>query len=159
MTTRSWESVARERAEMAQMGRAQSELKRLSLVEVLLPIALLGTVALEVYRAPAGGSRDKLGSMAKPKVDLELIEPYSRWLARILWRDGKWRVLEGRYENKNGRSNARDPNSFIVWNPEVYQFSSQKTAILFAQDFLDGQGGFTNSRHIDPAFRRAHLVR
>lgn len=102
---------------------------------------------------------DKKGSMAQPKADLELIEPHARWLARVLWRNGKWRVLEGRYESRYGPSNARDERSYIVWNPEQYQFSHQKAAVLFAQDFLDGSGEFTDSEFVDPSFRKAHLVR
>jgi hypothetical protein len=159
MTTRSWESVAKEKAEIARMERAQNEVKGLGFVEVFLPISLIGASALEVYRAPAGGSADELGSMAKPKLDTELVEPYSRWLARVLWRDGKWRVIEGRYENKRGWTHAQDKSGYIVWNPDVYEFKHERTALLFAQKFLDRGGDFTQAKYLSAAFRKAHSVK
>lgn len=162
MTTRSWESVAKERMEMAQteqaqMGRAQSRAGGFGFVDVFLSVALVGAAALEVYQDRAGGSTNALGSMSKPKLDLELVEPHSRWLARIVWRDGKWRVIEGRYETRAGRSSARNPSAYLVWGPDQYQFTHQKAAISFAEKYLKS-GEFTRAEYLTPAYRKAHLV-
>ena len=162
MTTRSWESVTKERMEMAQMdraqvGRAQNRAGSLGFIDVFLSVALVGAAALEVYQDRAGGSTNALGSMSKPKLDLELIEPHSRWLARIVWRDGQWRVTEGRYETRAGRANARNPSAYLVWGPDQYQFTHQKAAISFAEKFLKS-GEFTRAEYLTPAYRKAHLV-
>jgi hypothetical protein len=128
-----------------------------SVAAVTLGLIAVKHTVLGIKRGWSDG--DKKGSMAQPKADLELIEPHARWLARVLWRNGKWRVLEGRYESRYGRSNARDERAYIVWNPEQYQFSHLKAAVLFAQDFLDGSGEFTDSEFVDASFRKAHLIR
>ena len=163
MTARSWDSVRMER-EVEEMNRTKKTGtgSTLALVAGSVAAVSLGVIAVKhnVLGLKRGwGDGDRQGSMAQPKTDLEMIEPHARWLARVLWRNGKWRVLEGRYESRYGPSNARDERSYIVWNPEQYQFSHQKAAVLFAQDFLDGSGEFTDSEFVDPSFRKAHLVR
>jgi hypothetical protein len=105
--------------------------------------SILGLVLISMTQGGLSGSSARSDSSP-----LDMYDPNGRFIARILFDNDRWVVMEGRFT----------PTGFIDWHPHNLSFRRKTQAVLFAQDFLD-TGYFSDPEKMEPAYRRAHIHR
>lgn len=71
-------------------------------------------------------------------------------VARVFFKNGRYRVLQGRVRWPDPKS------TFPTWHDEIFHFKSEREAVKFANRFIT-EGMFIRGIYVSSRFRKAHL--